>query len=167
MWNRTSADHRYVCVWIHGKNVVVQWLYMYIKEHMELMTPTMMEHLLQCLSWYIRLGQADAPRLFAVLSRLDTVRNVLSITVSSQSKPVRLLALRALTSICSNIHTIRLVQGQPWAYCSTFKKKLTGPFEISFYYMFAKRTFEPRPLFPYFALKNCFFFNILLKESTI
>ncbi|XP_023333274.1 uncharacterized protein LOC111705073 [Eurytemora carolleeae] len=60
-----------------------------------------------CLRLLVGFGGLDYSEISLILSRLDTVRSLVALAVSSQSKHLRILALRALSSVCSTQEMIR------------------------------------------------------------
>ncbi len=61
---------------------------------------------LQALNFLIQLGQEQSDLIYTVISSLDTVRALVGLAVSCQSGPARLLALRALSSVCCTGTTV-------------------------------------------------------------
>ncbi len=61
---------------------------------------------LQALNFLIQLGQEQSDPIYTVISSLDTVRALVGLAVSCQSGPARLLALRALSSVCCTGTTV-------------------------------------------------------------
>ena len=61
---------------------------------------------MQALNFLIQLGQEQSDSVYSVIWSLDTVRALVSLAVSCQSSPARLLALRALSSICCTGPTV-------------------------------------------------------------
>lgn len=62
---------------------------------------------MQGLEELLRLGSLDSALVYSVLSALDSVRTLVGVAVSAQSSSARLLALRALSAVCSTHQTIR------------------------------------------------------------
>ena len=58
----------------------------------------------------VQLGQEQSDLVYAVISSLDTVRALVGLAVSCQSGPARLLALRALSSVCCTGPTVRQLE---------------------------------------------------------